>query len=153
MALYIPHSIFHLTRLLYVKPEILDPTTYYHYGLLWLSSLLPLPLPPLWVSRPLFLHYYVYYYNCYCRSAQHHNKQCLNWIIINVASTTFWGRNNQTHLDVSQQRIGQFYSSFVPLSWLPCLNMTIITVLCSIIELRRHFAVTQAPVHINVYCN
>ena len=28
MALYIPLSIFHLARLLYVRPEILDPTTY-----------------------------------------------------------------------------------------------------------------------------
>ena len=28
MALYIPHSILHLARLLYVRPEILDPTTY-----------------------------------------------------------------------------------------------------------------------------
>ena len=28
MALYIPHSIFHLARLLYVRPEILDPTAY-----------------------------------------------------------------------------------------------------------------------------
>ena len=26
MALYIPHSIFHLARLLYVRPETLDPT-------------------------------------------------------------------------------------------------------------------------------
>ena len=28
MALYNPHSIFHLARLLYVRPEIFDPTTY-----------------------------------------------------------------------------------------------------------------------------
>ena len=28
MALYIPHSIFHLAWLLYVRPEILDPTAY-----------------------------------------------------------------------------------------------------------------------------
>jgi hypothetical protein len=28
MALYIPHSIFHLARLLYVRPETLDPATY-----------------------------------------------------------------------------------------------------------------------------
>ena len=28
MALYIPHSIFHLARLLYVRPENLDPTMY-----------------------------------------------------------------------------------------------------------------------------
>ena len=28
MALYIPHSILHLARLLYVRPENLDPTTY-----------------------------------------------------------------------------------------------------------------------------
>ena len=28
MALYIPHSVFHLARLLYVRPEILDPTKY-----------------------------------------------------------------------------------------------------------------------------
>ena len=31
MALYIPHSIFHLARLLYVRPETLDPTTYIQY--------------------------------------------------------------------------------------------------------------------------
>ena len=28
MALYIAHSIFHLTRLLYVRPESLDPATW-----------------------------------------------------------------------------------------------------------------------------
>ena len=30
MALYIPHSIFHLARLLYVKPETFGP--YYVHG-------------------------------------------------------------------------------------------------------------------------
>ena len=29
MALYIPHSIFHLARLFYVRPETLDPPSYY----------------------------------------------------------------------------------------------------------------------------
>ena len=28
MALYIPHSIFHLARVLYVRPETFGPTTY-----------------------------------------------------------------------------------------------------------------------------
>ena len=28
MALYIPHSIFNFARLLYVRPENLDPTAY-----------------------------------------------------------------------------------------------------------------------------
>ena len=31
MALYIPHSIFHLARLLYVRPETFRPY-YVHYG-------------------------------------------------------------------------------------------------------------------------
>ena len=33
MALYIPHSIFHLARLLYARPKLLDPTTY----VLWIN--------------------------------------------------------------------------------------------------------------------
>jgi hypothetical protein len=33
MALYIPHSIFHLTRLLYFRPEIFGP--YYVYEGWW----------------------------------------------------------------------------------------------------------------------
>ena len=28
MALYIPHGVSHLARVLFVRPEILDPTTY-----------------------------------------------------------------------------------------------------------------------------
>jgi hypothetical protein len=30
MALYIPHSIFHLARLLYVRPETFGPTLLYN---------------------------------------------------------------------------------------------------------------------------
>ena len=43
MALYIPHSIFHLARLLYVRPEILDPTAYHMY--IGLHAKYPLFLP------------------------------------------------------------------------------------------------------------
>ena len=31
MAVYIPHRIFHLARLLYVRPETFGPTTYFLY--------------------------------------------------------------------------------------------------------------------------
>ena len=49
MALYIPHSIFHLARLLYVRPETFGPYYVYIYstsGPSWpgLGWLLPLPL-------------------------------------------------------------------------------------------------------------
>jgi hypothetical protein len=46
MALYIPHSIFHLARLLYVRPETFGP-----YDILFIVNFL------LSVSRSFLLHF------------------------------------------------------------------------------------------------